>query len=283
MSKISKLAVVDPAATIGRDVEIGPFCVIGPDVSIADDCKLYNNVTIEGVTRIGENNVFYQNAVIGAAPQDLKYNGGPTETIIGSNNVFRENCTVHRGTENGGGITKIGDGCLFMVAAHVAHDCILADKILMGNETLLAGHVIIEEGVWMAALAGAHHFVTVGKYSYIGAMTPVRRDVPPFVKFSGDPNAVRGLNEEGLKRRDFSEADIAELKKACRKLFRHGSSIVKRLDELTSEVNLNEHVSYLCEFVRHSCESRFGRYRETLRQDQRQDRTWRRPAEVRDK
>ena len=283
MSNISKLAVIDPAAKITSDVRIGPFCVVGPDVTIGRGCHLMNNVTIEGVTRIGENNVFYQNAVIGAPPQDLKYDGAPTETIIGANNVFRENCSVHRGTELGGGQTVIGNGNLFMVAAHVAHDCIMGDKILLGNETLLAGHVTIEEGAVISAMVGIHHFVTIGKFSYVAAMTPVRRDVPPFVKFSGDPNAVRGLNEEGLKRHNFSPADIDELKQAYRKLYRHSGSIIQRLDELQKQENLNGHVNYLCRFVRNSCQSRLGRYQETLRRDDNKHRHWRKPAEVRDK
>jgi len=283
MSKISKWALVDPSAELGADVSIGPFCEIGPAVKIESGCELMNHVTIQGITRIGPNNVLYQNVVIGAAPQDLKYNGGPTETIIGSNNVFRENCTVHRGTELGEGRTVIGNGNLFMVGVHVAHDCIVEDNVLLGNQTTLAGHVRIEEGAVLSALIGIHHFVRVGKYSYIGGLTPVRRDVPPFVKFSGDPNAVRGINEEGLKRRKFSEAEIAALKQAFRRLFREGNSITEQLDQLEAEEDLVEHVRYLCRFLRESCQDRFGRYQEMARQDSRQDRQFRRPAELRKK
>jgi len=283
MSKISKWAVIDPSAKIASDVRIGPFCLIGPEVTIGAGSQLMNNVTIEGITRVGENNVFYQNVVIGAPPQDLKYDGAPTETIIGANNVFRENCSVHRGTELGGGQTIIGNGNLCMVAAHVAHDCILGDKILLGNQTLLAGHVRIEDAAVISALVGIHHFVTIGKFCYIAAMTPVRRDVPPFVKFAGDPNAVRGLNEEGLKRHNFSPADFNELKQAYRKLYRQRGSITKGLDELEAQSNLNGHVSYLCRFVRRSCQSPLGRYQETSRADENKHRHWRKPAEVREK
>ncbi len=282
MSEISKLAVIDPSVQIGTDVKIGPFCVIGPDVQIGDGCELTNNVTIQGIVQIGKNNVFYQNVVIGVAPQDLKYDGAPTETIIGNGNVFRESCTVHRGTELGGGATIIGNNNLFMVGVHIAHDCVIHDKVLIGNQTQLAGHVTIETGAVVSALIGLHHFVTVGKYSYIGGLTPVRRDVPPFMKFSGDPNSVRGVNEEGLKRGGFSTQDIAKIKAAHRQLFRKGSkSINIALKEMQQQNETNEHVIYLCDFVNKTCQSRFARSRETIRQDADYKRIGRKPFEMR--
>ena len=283
MTEISKLAVVNPSAQIGARVRIGPFCVIGPNVQIDDGCELMNNVTMDGHTRIGQSNVFYQNVVVGAPPQDLKYDGAPTETIIGSNNVFRENVTVHRGTELGLGKTVIGDHNLLMVAAHIAHDCILEDKILLGNDSLLAGHVKIEEGAVVSALVGIHHFVTIGKFSYVGGLTPVRRDVPPFVKFDGDPNEVRAINEEGLKRHNFTEKDITDLKQAFRKLFRTGNNITENLRAMAEQENLNGHVKYLYEFLQRSCDGRFGRYLETTRKDERKHRRFRTPAELRKK
>jgi UDP-N-acetylglucosamine acyltransferase len=283
MTEISKLAVVNPSAQIGAHVRIGPFCVIGPNVQIGDGCELMNNVTVDGHTRIGEKNILYQNVVVGAPPQDLKYDGAPTETIVGSNNVFRENVTVHRGTELGLGKTVIGDNNLLMVAAHIAHDCILEDKILLGNETLLAGHVKIEDGAVVSALVGIHHFVTIGKYSYVGGLTPVRRDVPPFVKFDGDPNEVRGINEEGLKRHNFSAQDIVDLKQAFRQLFRTGKSISENLKIMADQKSPNVQVTYLCEFLRRSCEGRFGRHMESARKDERKHRRFRTPAELRKK
>ena len=281
MSEISPLAFIHPHAQIGTEVRIGPFCVIGPDVTIGDCCELMNHVTIDGLTSVGPHNVFYQNVVIGAAPQDLKYLGQKTQTIIGADNVFRENCTVHRGTELGGGKTVIGSANLFMIGCHVAHDCLLEDKIILGNLSLLAGHVKIEEGAVISALIGIHHFVTVGKYSYIGGMTPVRRDVPPFMKFSGDPNEVRGVNKEGLNRHNFSPDDINELKQAFRRLFRKGSSISEQLNQLQAQPDLNGHVNYLCRFMRNSCRGRFGRFLELDRKDTLQDRFHRLPAELR--
>jgi len=284
MSEISKLAVVDPSARIGAKVRIGPFCVIGPDVVLGDGCELFSNVVIEGHTRIGERNVFYQNVVVGVTPQDLKYEGAPTETIIGDDNVFRENCSVHRGTELGGGRTIIGSHNLFMVGVHIAHDCELEDRILIGNQTQLAGHVLIEEGAVVSALIGLHNFVSVGKYSYVAGLTPVRRDVPPFMKFSGDPNEVRGVNEEGLKRNGFGREDILEIKRAYRKLYRKDcNSIVASIEDLQGRDGLNVNVRYLCRFLQQSCGSRFGRYRETQRQDANEDRMRCDPFEVRAK
>jgi len=283
MSDISQLAVVKPSAEIGSSVKIGPFCVVGANVRIGDGCVLTNSVTVEPNTQIGRKNVFYPNVVVGATPQDLKYGGAPTQTIIGDRNVFREHCTVHRGTELGGGKTIIGNENLFMVAAHIAHDCILEDRILLGNQTVLAGHVKIEAGAVLTAMIGIHHFVTVGRYSYTGAMTPVRRDVPPFVKFEGDPNSVRAVNEEGLRRNGFSDADVLEIKQAFRALFRGAAGVpmASRLDEFEGAGCVNGHVKYLCEFMRKSCQSRFGRYRETLRRDTREDRKQHSPVEVR--
>ena len=255
MTEISKLAVVNSSAQIGTDVRIGPFCVIGPDVQIGDGCALLHNVTIDGHTRIGEGNVFYQNVVVGAPPQDLKYDGAPTETIVGSHNVFRENVTVHRGTELGLGKTVIGDNNLLMVAAHVAHDCILEDKILLGNETLLAGHVKIEEGAVVSALVGIHHFVTIGQYSYVGGLTPVRRDVPPFVKASGssgDRAKLYGLNSVGLKRHGFSQETLLNLERAYRIVFRIGLTMREAVERVKAEVEQHPEVAKFIEFLQTS-------------------------------
>lgn len=282
MSEISELAFVATGAKIGEHVSIGPFCCVGSDVVIGDGCELMNNVTIAGRTTIGKKNIFYPNSVIGAAPQDLKYRGGPTETVIGDRNVFRENVSVHRGTELGGGRTVIGSDNLLMVACHIAHDCFLADRIILGNESLLAGHVKIETGVVVEALVGVHQFTTLGKYSYIGARTPVGRDVPPFVKFSGDPSAVRGVNEEGLRRNGFSDEEVAVLKQAVRKLYRRKAAtcLTDNLEQLESEDGTGEHVRYFCSSVRASSEARFGRYLEDKRTDKAVD--WQlNPAEIR--
>ncbi len=278
---ISKLAEVHPSAKIGKDVTIGPFCYIGPDVQIGDGCLLYNNVTVDGVTCIGKNNTFYQNTVIGVPPQDLKYKGGRTRTEIGDNNVFRENCTVHRGTEVDIATTVIGSNNLFMVSVHIAHDCIIHDNTIIGNQTQLAGHVEIESGAVISALVGLHHFVTVGKGSYIAGLTPVRRDVPPYVKFSGDPNKVRALNEEGLKRGGFDTETIAGVKKVFKRMFKKNVVITDVLKQMSQEKIECEHIQYLYDFVTRSCQSKYYRYKETLRRDAMEKLTDRKPFEAR--
>ncbi len=283
MSEISKLAVIHPSARIGEEVKIGPFCVIDEDTEIGDGCILHNNVTIGSHTRIGKKNVFYQNVVIGVAPQDLKYRGAPTRTVVGDHNVFRECVTVHRGTENGGGETVIGNNGLYMVACHIAHDCHLGNRIILGNQSQLAGHVSIEDGVVISGLIGIHHFVTVGRYSYIAGMTPVRRDVPPYVKFAGDPNEVRGINDEGLKRNDLTSEDIESLWLAFRQLYRGESRNISQIvDEMLDTGVLNPHVRYMCEFLQRSLQNRYGRFKELVRTDGNVPKAGRQAFEVRD-
>lgn len=280
MTDISEHAVIDPSATIGENVKVGPFCVIGPDVVIGDGCELISGVAIEGITRIGSNNVFYQNVAVGVAPQDLKYDGAPTETIVGYGNVLRENVTVHRGTELGGGKTVIGNENLLMVGSHVAHDCYVGNRTIIANQVQMAGHVTIEDYAVIEALLGINQFVTVGRASYVAAMTPVRRDVPPFMKFSGDPNEVRGVNEVGLKRIGFSDEDIEAVKDAFRLLFRQ-RAISAGLEELGTCDELNAHVAYLRDFMCKSCASRFSRFRENERSDSVVTGKRRMPIEVR--
>ena len=254
----------------------GAVCI--PTLAVPDLALPHQRV--EGVTQIGPNNVFYQNVTVGVAPQDLKYDGAPTETIVGYGNVFRENVTVHRGTELGGGKTIIGNENLLMVGSHVAHDCYIANRTIIANQVQLAGHVTIEDYAVIEALLGINQFVTVGRASYVAAMTPVRRDVPPFMKFSGDPNEVRGVNEIGLKRIGFADEDIEAVKEAYRLLFRQ-RAISAGLDELGTRDGLNPHVGYLCDFMRKSCASRFSRFRENERGDSAVTEKRRMPVEVR--
>src|SRR4051794_16544274 len=167
MSKISPLASIDPNARLADDVEVGPFCVIGPDVVIGAGCKLLSHVVIDGNTTIGPGNVIHPFAVIGGAPQDLKYQGGPMRLDIGAHNVIRESVTIHIGTETGGGITRVGDRNLFMINAHVGHDAHIGSKCIIANNVMLAGHVVVGDNVSMMGGVGIHHFVTVGEYAYL--------------------------------------------------------------------------------------------------------------------
>ncbi len=280
MTEISKLAEVSASAGIGENVTIGPFCVVGPDVVIGDGCHLMNNVTVIGNTEIGRWNTFYPNVVVGVHPQDLKYQNTPTKTILGDDNILRENVTIHRGTELGLGRTVLGTGNLLMVGVHIAHDCVLGDANILANQVQLAGHVSIESHTVISALVGLHHFVRVGRYSYIGGLTPVRRDVPPYLKFGGDPNAVRAVNEEGLKRNAFTPEQIAALKQTFKELYRKGTSLEAAVKAVLARENLEEHVQYLCDFIHKSCQGRFGRYEENFRRDRFEDRVRKQSAET---
>jgi len=265
MSKISPLSDVHSSAEIAEDVQIGPFCVIGPDVRIGPGCRLANNVTLIGHVTIGRDNTFFPYVVIGAAPQDLKYRGSPTRVEIGDGNTFREYVTVHPGTEAGGELTRIGNDSLFMIGSHVAHDCLLDDKVMMGNYCQLAGHIRMETFAVISALSGVHHFVTIGKFAFVGGLTAVKRDIPPFTIFYGSPGEIRGVNEVGMSRNGMAPEQVAAIKAAYRRLFCGQGNQLQQIEQLQAEDGLDGSVAYLCNFLRASLEGKFGRYREVLR------------------
>lgn len=269
MAEISKTAYVDPKARIGDGVTIGHNAYVGPDVTIGAGCKLYNNVTILGRTTVGERNVFFPNAVVGAIPQDLKFQGSDTELVIGNNNIFRENVTVHTGTELGGGRTIIGNDCLLMAGVHIAHDCRVADRVIIANNALIAGHVTLETRTVIGGGAGLHHFVTVGQSAMIGGLTRVVCDVPPFMIFEGNPGAIRAVNVTGLSRNGFTAEQIDAIKLAYKKLFR-GREVLPALDELDQTNGDDRNVRYLIDFVRRMYKGRHGRYLESKRADKQQ-------------
>ena len=265
MTKIAPGAYIDPEAKIADDVEIGPNSYLGPSVVIGPGCKLYNNVTICGPTTIGSNNVFYPNSVIGADPQDLKYKGGPTELIIGSNNTFRENVTVNRGTEVGGGKTVVGNCNLFMAGVHIGHDCIIEDHVVAANNVLLGGHLKVERCAFLGGAAAIHHFCSIGRNAMIGGLSAVVADVPPFMICDGNHAVVRAVNVRGLVRNGFSEEQIESIKTAFKKLFRSGKFLAG-LEEM-EQADGDEHIKYLTDFMRRSFSGKHGRYLENLRCD----------------
>jgi UDP-N-acetylglucosamine acyltransferase len=265
MRTIAPNAFIDPKAQIADDVIIGPGCFVGPNVVIGPGCKLYNHVTIMGPTVIGTENVFFPNTVIGADPQDLKYKGGQTTLTIGSGNVFRENVTVNRGTELGGGKTIIGSGNLFMACVHVGHDCIIEDHVVAANNVLFGGHLKVERCAFVGGGAGIHHFCTVGRNAMIGGLAGVTTDVPPFTVFEGNPGSARSINSRGLVRNGFTQEQIIEIKKAFKLLFRNGKFLAA-LDELDRDA-ADENVKYLVGFMRRSFSGKHGRYLETHRCD----------------
>ncbi|MBU0718671.1 MAG: acyl-ACP--UDP-N-acetylglucosamine O-acyltransferase [Planctomycetes bacterium] len=269
-------AVVDPQAQIGRDVEIGPCCFVGPHVVIHDRCKLHHHAAVEGYTTIGESCEIYPQAVIGAAPQDIKYSGERTNLEIGKNNIFREMVTVHPGTANGGGVTTIGDNGLFLIGTHIAHDCHIGNNCILANYVQVAGHVHVEDNVNMGGHSAVHHFVTIGKHAFIGGMTRVSADVPPFmvvVAARGTRSEVRMINGVGLQRSGYSNEEINSLKDAYMQIFSRrarlsGVAIRDRVQALLDAECHSPNVKYLCEFLMRSfAHGRHGRYLESLRAD----------------
>ncbi len=282
MSKIHPTAHVDPKAEIGENVEVGPLCHVGADVRLGDGCKLQPSVTLLGPAEFGPGNVFFSGCVLGAAPQDLKYKGGPTRLVVGAENMFRELVTIHRGTEvdrQSGGVTRIGNHNLFMVGVHVAHDSELGNNVVIANAVQIAGHVRIEDCVTVGGASAMHHFVTVGRNAYVGGMTRVTHDVPPYMKVLGYDQSVRGANVEGLRRWQFSQDNITNLKEAARLLYaRHGERSPLRTREALRAIEADglihdEHVRYLVDFLRRKLDvGIFGRVREHYRNDTDADR-----------
>lgn len=224
-------AILDPSARLADDVEIGAYSVIGPEVEIGAGCVIGPHVVIKGPTRIGEGNRIFQFASIGDDPQDLKYNGERTELVIGNRNRIREYATINRGTEGGGGITRIGDDNLFMAYIHVAHDCQVGSHVIFANGASLAGHVTVGDHAILAGFACIHQFCHVGEHAFVGLSSVANRDVAPFTMVVGNYAEARGINKEGLRRRGFDDLTIAALHRAYMALVRqHG----KRKDAVAS-------------------------------------------------
>jgi UDP-N-acetylglucosamine acyltransferase len=212
-------AVIAAGAVIPESCEVGPFCTIGPEVVLGEECRLISHVVLDGRTRIGARNTFYPFCSIGVAPQDLKYKGEPTETILGDDNTIRECVTISRGTAGGGGLTRVGSGCLLMTQVHIGHDCVVGDHCILANAATLAGHVTIEDYATVGAFSPVHQHCTVGRYAFVGGGTIVTMDVLPFSKTSSRrENKAFGVNSVGLQRRGFTEERIKTLQKAFRLL-----------------------------------------------------------------
>ena len=238
MAKIHPLSIVDPAAELADDVEIGPFCMVGPKVRIGAGTVLMSHVTVFGDTVIGERNRFFQGAAVGCEPQDKKYAGEDTKLIIGDDNVVRENCTLSIGTTQDEGCTWIGSRNLFMANVHIAHDCRIGNDIIMANNCAIAGHVHVEDFAILGGQTACHQFVRVGRNAMAGGGSCVLRDLPPFVICSGNPAQPHGLNSVGLRRAGFSLATLNALKACYRAIYREGNLVSDAVKEM--EVILQE-------------------------------------------
>jgi len=218
-------ALIDPAAKIDSSVEIGAYSVIGPNVTIGANTTIGPHVVIEGHTTIGRDNHIFQFASIGAAPQDKKYAGEPTQLIIGDGNTIREFVTINLGTVQDGGITRLGSHNWIMAYVHIAHDCQLGDNIILANNATLAGHVHLEDWVFLGGFTSVHQFCRIGAHAMTAFTAAVSQDVPPFVTAAGNRAAPAGINSEGLKRRGFSGDQIAAIKRGYRIVYRSGQPL----------------------------------------------------------
>ena len=224
MTRIHASAVVDGKAELAGDVEIGPYSVIGPHVKIGAGTKVGSHTVIEGHTTIGKENTFAHFAAIGGPPQDMKYRGEPTQLIIGDRNTIREFTTIHTGTSQDVGITRIGNDNWIMAYVHLAHDCQVGNHTIFSSNAQIAGHVQVEDWAIMGGMSGVHQFVRIGQHAMLGGASALVQDIPPFVIAAGDKASPHGINVEGLKRRGFSSETISALRQAYKVLYKDGLS-----------------------------------------------------------
>src|SRR5438132_771821 len=243
-------AIVDPEASIAATAEIGPYCLIGARVEIGAGTRLMANVYVEGPARIGEDNIFYPYSTVGVAPQDLKYKGEASETRIGRRNKIREFVTIHRGTEGGGMVTRIGDDNLLMAYVHVAHDAQVGNGVIMGNGATLAGHVMVGDHAVIEAFSGVHQFCRIGRYSFVGGYSVITQDVLPFSStVSERETRIFGANRVGLERRGFSTESIEQLQTTFRLLTRAGLNTSQAVERIRTEVPKSPELEELIEFI----------------------------------
>jgi len=250
--EIHPSSVVSPKAELADGVVIGPFCVVEEGARIGRGTRLRSHVAVGPNTELGEDNVVFPHATIGMDPQDLKYKGGPTRLVVGDRNTIRENCTLHRGTEDGGGITRVGSDNLMQVGAHVAHDCQVGSQCILAHQSSLAGHVTVGDGVIFGAYSAIHQFCRLGDHAFTGAFTVITMDALPYMKTVGNRDVKSyGVNTLGLQRKGFPQASIDALSRAHRVLFRQDLRLEDALRKLEDEgATQVPEVAYLVKFIR---------------------------------
>ncbi len=249
---IHATAIVDPSATVDPTCEVGPYSVIGANVTLGADTWVGPHVVINGPTTIGQRNRIFQFASIGEEPQDKKFDGEPTRLEIGNDNTIREYATMNRGTTGGGGVTRIADRNLFMAYTHVAHDCQIGNDTIFANGSSLAGHVTVGDHAILAGFSCIHQFCVVGEHAFVGLNSVANRDVAPYVMVVGNYATARGINKEGLRRRDFSEQTISDLHRAFVALIKQRGDRDEALAKIETLAQNTPEVSRLIEFVQHS-------------------------------
>ena len=243
-------AVIDPQARLHPSVRVGPYAVIGAEVEIGEDTEVGAHAIIEGPIRIGRRNRIFPHSSVGLIPQDLKFKGERSEVVIGDDNRIREFSTIHRGTEGGGAVTRIGSHNLLMAYTHVAHDCLLGDHCILGNAATLAGHVVIEDWAIVGAFCGVHQFCRVGRHAFIGGYTVITQDVLPFSRTVQERETrVFGINALGLRRRGFSPERLERLQQAFRLLTQSKLNTSQALEQIRTTLNQDDDVAALVRFV----------------------------------
>ena len=245
---IDKTAIINPRAKISDNVKIGPYSVIGPNVEIGEGTIVQSHVNITGDTKIGLNNKIYPFASIGNDPQDLKFKGEETKLEIGDNNKIREYVTINPGTEGGGGLTKVGNNCLFMVSAHIAHDCLVGDNVILANNVPLGGHAHVDDNAIIGGNSAVQQFTRVGKFAMIGGMCGVVRDVIPYGIAHGNRSVLQGLNLIGLRRKEIPNKEIMKLSDAYKEIFKN-ENLTENLINLPSELKKNKLVMEVVNFI----------------------------------
>ncbi|GAB2780606.1 acyl-ACP--UDP-N-acetylglucosamine O-acyltransferase [Halomonas shantousis] len=237
---IHPTAIVDPAARLADDVEVGPFSVIGPDVEIGAGSVIGPHVVLKGPSRLGKRNRVFQFASVGEDCQDKKYAGEPTRLEIGDDNVIRESVTLHRGTVQDRGVTSIGSRNLFMAYSHVGHDCVIGDDCIMANQATLGGHVVMESHAILGGLSAVHQFCHIGAHAMCGGGSIITKDIPAYLIVNGNPARAHGLNLVGLKRRGFSREALKALGEAYRLVYRQGLTLEQAIEEIESRYSMPE-------------------------------------------
>jgi UDP-N-acetylglucosamine acyltransferase len=249
MTDIHPTAVIEKGAEIAEGASVGPYCVVGPHVVLETGVRLLSHVVVTGRTKIRANSLVFPFASIGHQPQDLKYHGEPSGLEIGCNTIIREYVTVNPGTEGGGMLTRIGNNCLLMIGAHVAHDCIIGDHVILVNNATLGGHVEIGDWAILGGLSAVHQFVRIGRHAMIGGMSGVEADVIPYGSVLGNRAHLAGLNLVGLKRRNFSRDTIHNLRRAYRLIFAQEGTQAERLADVADLFSTVEPVMEIVEFM----------------------------------
>ncbi len=250
--EIHPTAIVDPGARVADSARIGPWTILGPGVEIGERVRIGANVLVERDTSVDEDCVISHGAVLGTDPQDLKYGGEPTRLVVGARTVIREYCTLNRAT-SATGVTRVGADCLLMAYVHVAHDCVVGDRVILGNGVQLAGHCTVQDWVIIGGLSGVHQFCRIGAHAFIGGASKATQDVPPFLIADGNPCEPHGINVVGLRRRGFDKEAIDALRGAYRDIFKSRErNIGQALDGIEGQGGLTPEVEYLVRFIRES-------------------------------